>query len=165
MGIASYDGYIRNGLITQLIRIKLGDDIEESHMRNRQLISLWAYEQGLKDNVIEKVKKNNKTFYIINDYNKLRELFGDLLGEIQRIKSEGDFEAGKNLIENYGVKVDQELHKEVLERNSKFTSAPYSGFINPELVLVKDEDGNIMDVKIEHPISFASQMLSYSEKY
>ena len=165
MGIASYDGYIRNGLITQLIRIKLGDDIEESHMRNRQLISLWAYEQGLKDNIIEKVKKNNKTFYIINDYNKLRELFGDLLGEIQRIKSEGDFEAGKNLIENYGVKVDQELHKEVLERNSKFTSAPYSGFINPELVLVKDEDGNIMDVKIEHPISFASQMLSYSEKY
>ena len=165
MGIASYDGYIRNGLITQLIRIKLGDDIEESHMRNRQLISLWAYEQGLKDNIIEKVKKNNKTFYIINDYNKLRELFGDLLGEIQRIKSEGDFEAGKNLIENYGVKVDQELHKEVLERNSKFTSAPYSGFINPELVLVKDEAGNIMDVKIEHPISFASQMLSYSEKY
>ncbi|SVA76245.1 uncharacterized protein METZ01_LOCUS129099 [marine metagenome] len=165
MGIASYDGYIRNGLITQLIRIKLGNDIEESHMRNRQLISLWAYEQGLKDNVIEKVKKNNKTFYIINDYNKLRELFGDLLGEIQRIKSEGDFEAGKNLIENYGVKVDQELHKEVLERNSKFTSAPYSGFINPELVLVKDEDGNVIDVKIQQPTSFASQMLSYSEKY
>ena len=165
MGIASYDGYIRNGLITQLIRIKLGNDIEESHMRNRQLISLWAYEQGLKDNVIEKVKKNNKTFYIINDYNKLRELFGDLLGEIQRIKSEGDFEAGKNLIENYGVKVDQELHKEVLERNSKFTSAPYSGFINPELVLVKDGNGNIIDVKIQQPTSFASQMLSYSEKY
>ena len=165
MGIASYDGYIRNGLITQLIRIKLGDDIEESHMRNRQLISLWAYEQGLKDNIIEKVKKNNKTFYIINDYNKLRELFGDLLGEIQRIKSEGDFEAGKNLIENYGVKVDQELHKEVLERNSKFTSAPYSGFINPDLVLVKDQDGNIIDVKVEQPKSFATQMLSYSEKY
>ena len=165
MGIASYDGYIRNGLITQLIRIKLGDDIEESHMRNRQLISLWAYEQGLKDNIIEKVKKNNKTFYIINDYNKLRELFGDLLAEIQRIKSEGDFEAGKNLIENYGVKVDQELHKEVLERNSKFTSAPYSGFINPDLVLVKDQDGNIIDVKVEQPKSFATQMLSYSEKY
>ena len=165
MGIASYDGYIRNGLITQLIRIKLGDDIEESHMRNRQLISLWAYEQGLKDNIIEKVKKNNKTFYVINDYKKLRELFGVLLKEIQRIKSEGDFEAGKNLIENYGVKVDQELHKEVLERNSKFTSAPYSGFINPELVLEKDQDGNIIHVKIEHPKSFASQMLSYSKKY
>ena len=165
MGIASYDGYIRNGLITQLIRIKLGDDIEESHMRNRQLISLWAYEQGLNDNIIEKVKKNNKTFYVINDYKKLRELFGVLLKEIQRIKSEGDFEAGKNLIENYGVKVDQELHKEVLERNSKFTSAPYSGFINPDLVLVKDQDGNIIDVKVEQPKSFATQMLSYSEKY
>ena len=165
MGIASYDGYIRNGLITQLIRIKLGDDIEESHMRNRQLISLWAYEQGLKDNIIEKVKKNNKTFYVINDYKKLRELFGVLLKEIQRIKSEGDFEAGKNLIENYGVKVDQELHKEVLERNSKFTSAPYSGFINPDLVLVNDKDGNITDVKVKQPKSFATQMLSYSEKY
>jgi dipeptidyl-peptidase-3 len=134
-------------------------------MRNRQLISLWAYEQGLKDNIIEKVKKNNKTFYVINDYKKLRELFGVLLKEIQRIKSEGDFEAGKNLIENYGVKVDQELHKEVLERNSKFTSAPYSGFINPDLVLVKDQDGNIIDVKVEQPKSFATQMLSYSEKY
>ncbi len=165
MGIANYDGYIRNGLITQLIRIKLGDDIEESHMRNRQLISLWAYEQGFKNNIIEKVKKNNKTFYVINDYKKLRELFGVLLKEIQRIKSEGDFEAGKNLIENYGVKVDQELHKEVLERNSKFTSAPYSGFINPDLVLVKDQDGNIIDVKVEQPKSFATQMLSYSEKY
>jgi len=165
MGRASYDGYIRNGLITQLIRIKLGDDIEESHMRNRQLVSLWTYEKGLKDNVIEKVKKDNKTFYVINDYKKLRELFGELLREIQRIKSEGDFKAGKNLIENYGVKVDYELHKEVLERNSKFTSAPYSGFINPELVLVKDNDGNIIDVKIEQPESFAFQMLSYSEKY
>jgi dipeptidyl-peptidase-3 len=165
MGRVSYDGYIRNGLITQLIRIKLGDDIEESHMRNRQLVSLWTYEKGLKDNVIEKVKKDNKTFYVINDYKKLRELFGELLREIQRIKSEGDFEAGKNLIENYGVKVDYVLHKEVLERNSKFTSAPYSGFINPELVLVKDGDGNIIDVKIEQPESFDSQMLSYSEKY
>ena len=165
MGRASYDSYIRNGLITQLIRIKLGDDIEQSHMRNRQLVSLWTYEKGLKDNVIEKVKKDNKTFYVINDYKKLRELFGELLREIQRIKSEGDFEAGKNLIENYGVKVDYVLHKEVLERNSKFTSAPYSGFINPELVLIKDGDGNIIDVKIEQPESFASQMLSYSEKY
>ena len=165
MGRVSYDSYIRNGLITQLIRIKLGDDIEQSHMRNRQLVSLWTYEKGLKDNVIEKVKKDNKTFYVINDYKKLRELFGELLREIQRIKSEGDFEAGKNLIENYGVKVDYVLHKEVLERNSKFTSAPYSGFINPELVLVKDGDGNIIDVKIEQPESFASQMLSYSEKY
>ena len=165
MGRASYDGYIRNGLITQLIRIKLGNDIEESHMRNRQLVSAWAYEKGLDDNVIEKLKKDNKTFYVINDYNKLRVLFGDLLREIQRIKSEGDYEAGKYLIENYGVKVDQELHKEVLERNKKFTSAPYSGFINPELILVKNDDGEIIDVKIVQPESFASQMLNYSKIY
>ena len=165
MGRASYDGYIRNGLITQLIRIKLGDDIEESHMRNRQLVSSWAYEKGLKDNVIEKVKKDKKTFYVINDYLKLKILFGDLLREIQRIKSEGDFEAGKNLIENYGVKVDQEIHKEVLERNKKFTSAPYSGFINPELVLIKNNDGEIIDVKVTQPESFSSQMLNYSKTY
>ena len=165
MGRASYDGYIRNGLITQLIRIKLGDDIEESHMRNRQLVSSWAYEKGLKDNVIEKVKRDKKTFYVINNYLKLRILFGDLLREIQRIKSEGDFEAGKNLIENYGVKVDQEIHKEVLERNKKFTSAPYSGFINPELVLIKNNDGEIIDVKVTQPESFSSQMLNYSKTY
>ena len=163
MGRASYDGYIRNGLITQLIRIKLGNDIEESHMRNRQLVSAWAYEKGLNDNVIEKIKKDNKTYYIINDYKKLRVLFGDLLREIQRIKSEGDYEAGKNLIENYGVKVDQELHKEILERNSKFTSAPYSGFINPKLVPVKDNNENIIDIKVQQPKSFSSQMLSYSK--
>ena len=165
MGRASYDGYIRNGLITQLIRIKLGNDIEESHMRNRQLVSAWAYEKGLNDNVIEKIKKDNKTYYIINDYKKLRVLFGDLLREIQRIKSEGDYEAGKNLIENYGVKIDQELHKEVLERNRKFTSAPYSGFINPELVPVKDNNENIIDIKVQQPKSFSSQMLSYSKNY
>ena len=165
MGRASYDGYIRNGLITQLIRIKLGNDIEESHMRNRQLVSAWAYEKGLNDNVIEKIKKDNKTYYIINDYKKLRVLFGDLLREIQRIKSEGDYEAGKNLIENYGVKIDQELHKEVLERNSKFTSAPYSGFINPELVPVKNSTGNIIDIKVQQPKNFSSQMLSYSKNY
>ena len=165
MGRASYDGYIRNGLITQLIRIKLGNDIEESHMRNRQLVSAWAYEKGLNDNVIEKIKKDNKTYYVINDYKKLRVLFGNLLREIQRIKSEGDYEAGKNLIENYGVKVDQELHKEVLERNSKFTSAPYSGFINPELVPVKNSTGNIIDIKVQQPKNFSSQMLSYSKNY
>jgi dipeptidyl-peptidase-3 len=165
IGRTSYDGYIRNGLITQLIRIKLGNDIEESHMRNRQLVSAWAYEKGLNDNVIEKIKKDNKTYYIINDYKKLRVLFGDLLREIQRIKSEGDYEAGKNLIENYGVKVDQELHKEVLERNKKFTSAPYSGFINPELVPVKDNNENIIDIKVQQPKSFSSQMLSYSKNY
>jgi len=165
MGRTSYDGYIRNGLMTQLIRIKLGNDVEQSHMRNRQMVSKWVYEKGLEDNVIEKVVKDGKTYFVINDYEKLRELFGNLLREIQRIKSEGDFEAGKNLIENYGVKVDQKLHKEVLERNSKFTSAPYSGFINPELVLVQDEKGNIIDVKVVQPESFATQMHDYAKKY
>ena len=165
MGRASYDGYIRNGLITQLIRIKLGNDIEESHMRNRQLVAAWAYENGKDNNVIEKVKRDNKTFFVINDYKKLRTLFGELLREIQRIKSEGDYEAGKNLIENYGVKVNQELHKEVLERNKKFTSAPYSGFINPELKLIKNEDGEIIDVEVIQPVSFASQMINYSKNY
>ena len=165
MGRTSYDGYIRNGLMTQLIRIKLGNDVEQSHMRNRQMVSKWVYEKGLEDNVIEKVVKDGKTYFVINNYEKLRELFGDLLREIQRIKSEGDFEAGKNLIENYGVKVDQKLHKEVLERNSKFTSAPYSGFINPELVLIQDEKGNIIDVKVVQPESFATQMHDYAKKY
>ena len=165
MGRTSYDGYVRNGLMTQLIRIKLGNDVEQSHMRNRQMVSKWVYEKGLEDNVIEKVVKDGKTYFVINDYEKLRELFGDLLREIQRIKSEGDFEAGKNLIENYGVKVDQKLHKEVLERNSKFTSAPYSGFINPELVLVQDEKGNIIDIKVVQPESFATQMHDYAKKY
>ena len=165
MGKTSYDGYIRNGLMTQLIRIKLGNDVEQSHMRNRQMVSKWVYEKGLEDNVIEKVVKDGKTYFVINDYEKLRELFGDLLREIQRIKSEGDFEAGKNLIENYGVKVDQKLHKEVLERNSKSTSAPYSGFINPELVLIQDEKGNIIDIKVVQPESFATQMHDYAKKY
>ena len=165
MGRTSYDGYVRNGLMTQLIRIKLGNDVEQSHMRNRQMVSKWVYEKGLEDNVIEKVVKDGKTYFVINDYEKLRELFGNLLREIQRIKSEGDFEAGKNLIENYGVKIDQKLHKEVLERNSKFTSAPYSGFINPELVLVQDEKGNIIDIKVVQPESFATQMHDYAKKY
>jgi len=165
MGRASYDGYIRNGLITQLIRIKLGNDIEESHMRNRQLVAAWAYEKGKNNNVIEKVQRDNKTFFVINDYEKLRTLFGELLREIQRIKSEGDYEAGKNLIENYGVKVNQELHKEVLERNKKFTSAPYSGFINPELKLIKNKEGEIIDVEVIQPKSFASQMINYSKNY
>ena len=115
--------------MTQLIRIKLGDDVEQSHMRNRQMVSKWVYENGLKDNVIEKVVKDEKTYFVINDYNKLRELFGELLREIQRIKSEGDYEAGKNLIENYGVKIDQDIHKEVLARNEKFTSADQCFFI------------------------------------
>ena len=165
MGRTSYDGYIRNGLMTQLIRIKLGDDVEQAHMRNRQTVSKWVYEKGLSDNVIEKIVENDKTYFVINDYEKLRELFGELLREIQRIKSEGDYEAGKNLIENYGVKIDQELHEEILKRNEKFTSAPYSGFINPVLTPELDDKGEIIDIKVEQPESFAVQMIEYASRY
>lgn len=165
IGKAAYDGYIRNGLMMQLIRLNLGDDIEEAHMRNRQLVSKWAMEKGEADKVIERIQKDGKTYFKINDYDKLRSLFGDLLKEIQRIKSEGDFEAGKNLVETYGVKVDQDLHKEILERNKQFQSAPYSGFINPVLLPVTDEQGNITDIEVHQPESFAVQMLQYAEDY
>lgn len=165
MGRTSYDGYIRNGLVTQLIRIKLGDDVEQSHMRNRQMVSKWVYERGKSENVIEKINRDGKTFFVINDYQKLRDLFGELLREVQRIKSEGDFEAGKNLIETYGVKIDQDLHEEILKRNEKFNSAPYSGFINPVLVPVYNSDNEIVDISITQPKDFASQMIEYAEKY
>ena len=165
MGKAAYDGYIRNGLLTQLIRLNLGDDIEESHMRNRQLVAAWAMEKGAKDNVIEKITKNGKTYFVINDYDELRVLFGELLSEIQRIKSEGDFEAGKALVETYGVKVNQDIHKEVLERNSKFKSAAYSGFINPVLVPEINDKGEMTDVKVTQPDSFSAQMLEYAKMY
>jgi dipeptidyl-peptidase-3 len=165
IGKAAYDGYIRNGLLTQLVRLNLGDNVEEAHMRNRQLVAAWAFEKGAEENVIEKVVKDNKTYFVIRDYAKLRTLFGDLLREIQRIKSEGDFEAGKALVETYGVKVDQAIHKEVLERNSKFKSAPYSGFVNPVLEPVVDASGNIIDVKVVQPTSFAEQMLEYAKNY
>lgn len=164
-GKAAYDGYIRNGLVTQLIRLELGDDVEESHMRNRQWVSAWAFEKGAADNVVEKVTRDGKTYYNINDYGKLRELFGQLLRETQRITSEGDYEAAKALVEDYGVKVDQDLHKEVLERNSKFKSAPYGGFINPVIVPETDGDGEITGFRIEQPGTFAEQMLDYAEKY
>ncbi|MBS9774521.1 MAG: dihydrofolate reductase [Tenacibaculum sp.] len=164
-GKAAYDDYIRNGLMLQLIRINLGDDIEEDHMVNRQWISAWAYEQGKKDNVIEKVVKDGKTYFIVNNYEKLRDIFGRLLREVQRMKSEGDFEAARDLVENYGVKVNQEIHKEVLERNSKFKSAPYSGFVNPVLVPTTDKDGNITDIKIIQPNTFEEQMNYYSKNY
>jgi dipeptidyl-peptidase-3 len=134
-------------------------------MRNRQLVSKWAMEKGEADKVIERIQKDGKTYFKINDYDKLRSLFGDLLKEIQRIKSEGDFEAGKNLVETYGVKVDQDLHKEILERNKQFQSAPYSGFINPVLLPVTDEQGNITDIEVHQPESFAVQMLQYAEDY
>ncbi|TSA26523.1 MAG: dihydrofolate reductase [Ignavibacteriales bacterium] len=163
-GKAQYDGYIKNGLMIQLARIQPGENVEEAHMRNRQLIAKWVYEKGLSDNVIEKKVKDGKTYFVINDYNKLKNLFGQLLREIQRIKSEGDYTAGKILVENYGVKVDQEIHKEVLERYKKLNISPYAGFINPKLVLVMN--GNqIIDVKIEYPEDFTKQMLEYAKEY
>ncbi len=165
VGKAAYDGYIRNGLMTQLIRLNLGDDVEEAHMRNRQWVSAWAFEQGAKDNVIEKVTREGKTYYNVNDYAKLREIFGRLLQETQRIKSEGDFEAAEALVEGYGVKVDQALHAEILKRNEQFTSAPYSGFVNPVLVPEMDEQGEITKINVTQPKDFVTQMLTYSKNY
>ncbi len=161
-GKAEYDNYIINGLMLQLRRIVPGDDIEESHMRNRQMISKWVYEKGMKDNIIEKKIRDGKTYFVINDYQKLRELFGQLLREVQKITSQGDFDAAKNLIETYGVKVDTALHKEVLERWAKLHGAPYKGFINPKLVPVYDGD-KITDVKIEYPDDFTKEMMDYGK--
>jgi dipeptidyl-peptidase-3 len=165
LGKAAYDGYIRNGLVTQLVRINLGDDIEEDHMVNRQWVSAWVFEKGSADNVIEKVVRDGKTYYNINDYSKLRELFGQLLKETQRIKSEGDFTAAQNLVEDSGVKVDQALHAEVLDRNAQFTSAPYSGFVNPELVPETNAAGEIIAIKLVQPPTFEDQMLAYSNNF
>jgi len=164
VGRAEYDKYIRNGLLTQLVRLETGKNLEESHMRNRQLICKWVYEKGEPENVIEKKIKNGKTFFVINDYQKLRKLFGQLLKEIQRIKSEGDYEAGKALVEYYGVKVDPSLHKEVKERWKKLNIAPYAAFINPVLVPIM-KDGKIVDVKVEYPKDFTQQMLDYAKNY
>lgn len=164
VGRHAYDDYIKNGMMLQLRRLKPGEQIEEDHMRNRQLVADWVYEKGLKDSVIVKEKRNGNTYFDIRDYDKLRTLFGDLLRKIQRIKSEGDYEAGKELVETYGVKVDPELHAEVLSRTAKFKSAPYGGFINPRLTVV-EEDGEITDIKVEYPDDFAKQMLEYSDKY
>lgn len=164
VGKAEYDSYMMNGLMTQLTRLKLGDNIEEAHMRNRALNAYWVYEKGKQDQVVEFVKENGKTYVQINDYEKLRGLFGDLLREIQRVKSEGDYEAGKNLVEQYGVKVNQELHKEVLDRYAGLDLKPYKGFIQPKLVAVEN-DGKITDVKIEYPTSLYEQMLGYGKEY
>src|SRR5690606_20901446 len=164
VGKAEYDSYMMNGLMTQLTRLKLGDNIEESHMRNRALNAYWVYEKGKDDNVVEFVKEDGKTYVQINDYEKLRELFGELLREIQRIKSEGDYEAGKNLVETYGVKVNQELHKEVLGRFAGLNIKAYKGFIQPKLVAV-EKDGKITDIKLEYPTSFFEQMMEYGKNY
>ncbi|GAA4953677.1 dihydrofolate reductase [Algibacter agarivorans] len=165
VGKASYDSYIRNGLITQLIRLNLGDNVEEAHMRNRQWISAWVFEKGKPSNIIEKVSRYGKTYFNINDYTKLRELFGQLLRETQRIKSEGDYKAVEALVEGYGVKVDQDIHGEVLERNKQFISAPYTGYVNPVLVAEINDDGDITGVNVTQPKTFVSQMLDYSKHY
>lgn len=164
VGKAEYDSYMMNGLMTQLTRLKPGEQVEEAHMRNRQLIARWAYEKGKKDNVVEFVKRDNKTYVRVNDYVKLRTLFGELLREMQRIKSEGDYKAAKALVEGYGVKVDQALHKEILERYAKLGVKPYQGFIQPRLVPVMSGE-NITDVKIEYPESFYQQMMEFAKKY
>lgn len=164
-GKAEYDGYIRNGLMVQLRRLKLGNQVEEAHMRNRQWVSAWVYEKGQPDSVIVKVERDGKTYFHIRDYEKLRVLFGDLLREVQRIKSQGDLQAGHDLVENYGVKVDPTLHAEVLKRAENIKTAPYAGFIQPRLVPVTDASGQISDIKVEYPDNFVEQMLEYGEHY
>jgi dipeptidyl-peptidase-3 len=148
----------------QLNRVELGKDLEEDHMRNRQLIAAWAYEHGLPNNVIEKRVRAGKTYYVINDYDKLRALFGVLLQEVQRIKSMGDYAAGRELVERHAVKVDRALHAEVLERYAALNIPPYSGFIGPRLVPIEDA-GTIVDVRIEYPDDFSAQMLEYADRY
>ena len=165
VGKTSYDGYIRNGMMTQLIRLNLGDDVEQAHMRNRKWVSEWVYEKGLSDNVIEKISRDGKTYFNINDYDKLRELFGELLRESQRIKSEGDYDAAEKLVEGYGVKVDQDIHAEILNRNEKFKGAAYAGFVNPELIPVYNDKDELIDVEVKYVNSFEYQMLQYSEKF
>lgn len=165
VGKAEYDGYIRNGMMTQLRRLQLGDDIEQTHMRNRAMVAHWVYEKGKADSVIVEIVRDGKTYYKVNDYDKLRSLFGELLREVQRIKSQGDYDAAKNLIDGYGVKVDQAIHKEVLDRSEALGSAPYGGFINPRLVPVMAEDGTVTDVKVEYPDNFVEQMMEYGQKY
>jgi dipeptidyl-peptidase-3 len=161
---AEYDRYIMNGMMIQLTRVELGNIVEQAHMRNRQLISKWCYEKGNKDKVIEKIMKDGKTYFVINDYKKLRGLMGQLLAEVQRVKSEGDYSAARDLVEKYGVDIDRELHAEVLARYKKLGLAPYGGFVNPRYHLVKEGD-RIVDVKIEYPKDYTAQMLRYSKEY
>lgn len=162
---AEYYKFVMNGLMSQLVRIELGKSVEEAHMRNRQLIAKWAFEQGKADNVIELKKKEGKTYVVVNDYAKLRELFGKLLAEVQRIKSEGDFAAGKKLVEDYAVKVDPELHAEVLKRYAALNLAPYKGFVNPVMKLVKNEKGEVTDVTLDYTEGYTQQMMRYGKEY
>ncbi len=162
---AEYYKYIMNGLMTQLVRIELDKDVEEAHMRNRQLIAKWVYEKGKPEDIISFEKKEGKTYVVVNDYLKLRALFGELLAEVQRIKSEGDFAAGKALVENYGVKIDPELHAEVLERYARLNLAPYKGFVNPVMREVKGANGTVTDIVLDYTEGYAEQMLRYSRDY
>lgn len=162
---AEYYKYIMNGLMTQLVRILPGDDIEEAHMRNRQLIARWVYEKGKADNVVAFEKRDGKTFVVINDYVKLRSLFAELLAELQRIKSEGDFEAGRKLVEDYGVKVDRALHDEVLARYARLNLAPYKGFVNPVMKEVRNAAGEVTDVTLDYTEDYPAQMMRYSKDY
>ncbi len=162
---SEYYTYLMNGLMTQLVRIEPGKNIEEAHMRNRSFVAHWAYEHGKADNVVKLAKKDGKTYVKINDYAKLRNLFGELLAEVQRIKSTGDYEAARKLIEDYGVKVDPVLHQEVLERYKKLNLAPYKGFVNPKYELVTDAAGQVTDVKVTYDESYVEQMLRYSKDY
>jgi len=164
VGKASYEGYIRNGLQLQLRRIKPGDDLEQAHMRNRQLVAAWVYEKGLDQNVIEKKVVDGKTYFTVQDFDALRGLFGELLREIQRIKSEGDYASASELVETYGVKVDQEMHQEVLARVAPLNIAAYSGFIQPRLVPIED-GGEIIDVKVEYSNDFPAQMIEFEKNY
>ena len=162
---AQYYTYIMNGLMTQLVRIKPGHQLEEAHMRNRQLIARWAYEKGKTDNIIEFISRDQKTYIKINDYNALRGIFGQLLAEIQRIKSTGEYESARLLVENYAVKVDQPLHTEVLKRYEKLKLSPYKGFINPVYHEIKDKEGNVCDITVSYDESYTDQMLRYSTDY
>lgn len=162
---AQYYTYLMNGLMTQLVRIQPGNTVEEAHMRNRQLIARWVFEKGAADKVVELVKKDGKTYVVVNDYEKVRQLFGELLAEIQRIKSTGDFAAARALVEDYAVKVDPVLHAEVLERYKKLNLAPYKGFVNPKYEAVTDANGTITDVKVSYDEGYAEQMLRYSKDY
>lgn len=162
---AEYYKYMMNGLLTQLVRIEEGKDVEEAHMRNRQLIARWVFEQGAADKVVELKKRDGKTFVVINDYQQLRVLFGKLLAKVQRIKSEGDYEAGRSLVENYGVKIDPVLHHEIRERYVRLHLSPYKGFVNPVMREVKDDSGHVTDITLDYTEGYAEQMLRYSRDY
>ena len=159
---SNYYTYVMNGLLTQLVRIKPGHCIEEAHMRNRALIARWCLANG---DAVSLVKRDGKTFVAVDDYEKLRALFAKLLAEIQRIKSEGDYEAARQLVENYGVKIDSELHEEILKRYKSLDIAPYKGFINPVLKPVRDSEGNITDIAVDYTEGYSDQMLRYSREY